>query len=117
MLVDLIRRIAALMVTLALIFGPGFDGAYAASMHATMASMSNGDMHSGGPCGGCGTAKAGMPVSSCSGACSCWAAFPPDGNFTFGALAAKIFVVGGARHISGRADAPDPYPPRTTDLS
>ena len=117
MAVDMIRRIAAFMVTLALMFGPGVNGAYAAAMDATMASVANGDTHSGGACGECGTAKAGISVSSCLGACSGFTAVSPESNVLVEASANGSFATGDACHISGRADAPEPYPPRTTDLN
>jgi len=117
MALDTIRRIAAVIVTLALFLGPVVSGAYAASMNATMTSMANGNMHPDGNCKDCGTQKGGMSASACFGACSGLTALSLERSVLFEVSANGSFIVSDARPISGRADAPDPYPPRTTDLS
>ncbi len=117
MAIELIRRIAVLLMAVALIFGPAVGGAYAASMDATIASVASADMHSSGMCGPCGTTKAGIPASSyLSAACCSLTAFPTNGNVVFNAPAESVLAKSDDHHMSGRADAPDPYPPRTTEI-
>jgi len=117
MALDLIRRIAAVVVALALILGPAMSGAYAASMDQTMTSMASGNMHPDGNCKDCGTHQRGMSASACFGACNGLAALSLQRSIVFEASANGSFTIGDAARISGRADAPDPYPPRTTDQS
>jgi len=118
MVIDMIRRIAAAVLSLALVFGPGVNGAYAASMGVITASTAIGDAHSTSTCNDCGTAKAGMSVAPCMVSyCSGLTAFPPESKFLAEAAPLAKFAVGDARHINGRTEAPDPYPPRTTILN
>ena len=118
MVVDLIRRIAAVAVSLALVLGPAAGGVYAASMGATMVSTATTDAHSTGACNDCGTTKSGMSVAACVATyCSSLTAFSTDTKFTFEVLSADTFASSGAGHVSGRAEAPEPYPPKAIILN
>ena len=118
MVVDLIRRIAAVAVSLALILGPAAGGAYAASMGATMVATTTIDAHSTGACSDCGTTKSGMSVAPCVASyCSGLTASSTDTKLAFEVLSADTFASSGAGHVSGRAEAPEPYPPKAIILN
>jgi hypothetical protein len=119
MLVETVRRISTLLVTLALVFGPAVNSVYAASMGAKMAVAASSDVHSPSKCDDCGAAKAGMSVGMCSAASYCGGltAFPSTGNAVFEPLPVGTLAPYNTRHMTGRADAPDPYPPKPTILS
>src|SRR6266508_3538152 len=70
MLFDMVRRICAALLTLALAFGPAVSSAHASSMGAKMTVAALSDMHSWGKCDDCGGSKGGMPVGACSMNCS-----------------------------------------------
>lgn len=116
MLCDAARRISAILVALALAFGPAGVVVNASSMSAKMAAVAaSGDMHSPGKCSDCDASKATMSGGVCSAAfCSGFIAFPP---VTSGAgldrVSADTFRYD-ARHLAGRVNPPDPYPPRPT---
>lgn len=117
-MVDLIRRIAVFAVSLALLLGPAWGVAYAACTSTTMGSIVTSDAHASGKCPDCGPTKSGMSAGACATAyCSGLTAFPPETKVSFDALPANMFLPGKARHVSGRAEAPDPYPPKTTILN
>jgi hypothetical protein len=102
-------------MTLALVFGPAVSSAYASSMGAKTTIAASSDAHSLGMCDDCGAAKAGM----CSAAsfCNGLTAFLPTGNTVFKPLAVDTLAPYVTRYLTGRAVAPDPYPPKPTILS
>jgi hypothetical protein len=115
---DLIRRIAILIVSLALVVGPTTGGAQAASMDPTMGSAVTNDAHSAGICTDCGTTKSGMSVAACmAGYCSGLTAFPVDTVMSFEVRPVDAFALYDARRISGQTEAPDPHPPKATILN
>lgn len=118
MLCDTARRISALLVALALVFGPAGVGVNASSMSAKMAAVAvSGDMHSPGKCSDCGASKATMSGAVCSAAfCGGFIAFPvaSHGGLDWVSADAPRYDV---RHLAGRVNPPDPYPPRPTILS
>lgn len=116
-MLDTVRRIAAILLSLALALGPGMSGAFASPENGKAAVMMSSDMHSFGKCNDCDGGKAAMPVATCSISCSGIMAFPP-GTMTVVPLletAAVGFVT--APNMTGRNIPPDPYPPRSTILS
>lgn len=116
MLSDVTRRIAAALVTLALVFGPGVNSVYASSMGAKMAVAASSDPHSPSNCGDCGAVKANL--SGCSVAyCSGVIAFPSVGTVVFDGLPADRLGSYDTRRMTGRVNPPDPYPPKPTILS
>lgn len=114
---DMIRRIAVALVSLSLLLGPGMAGVSAAPTATTMMSMGAGGMHSGGPCRHCGSSQMAMPNAACVAACGGLIAVAPDHGLKFDARPVDVFASARARDMMGRADAPDPYPPRTTSIS
>src|SRR5712692_1697901 len=117
MVPDLVRRISMVLVALALAFGPGGNGVYASSMGAKMAMAASSDAYSPSKCGDCGATKAGMLAGACSVAyCSGLTAFSFAASGIFDWPPADTLPFGDTRHLTGRADAPDPYPPRPTIL-
>jgi len=119
MLPDFVRRIAAVLLTLVFVFGPVANGVYAFSMGAKMTVTASSDAHSPSKCDDCGAAKGRMPAGTCSAAsyCSGPTTFPSANNAVFGPLPGNMLAPYDARHLTGSADAPDPYPPRTIILS
>ena len=116
-MLDTVRRIAAILLTLALALGPGMSGAFASPENGKAAVMMSSDMHSSGKCNDCDGGKAGMPGATCTISCSGIMVFPPG---TMAAVplpkAATVDFVA-ASHMTGRNIPPDPYPPRSTILS
>lgn len=117
MLCDVAHRISAILVTLALVFGPAATGAYASSMGAEMAVAAASEMHSPGKCSDCGASKTTMSGGVCSVAfCSGFTAFPVAGGAVFDWVADSLRSYS-TRDIAGRVIPPDPYPPRFTILN
>jgi hypothetical protein len=119
MLFDRVRLISAVLLTLALVVGPVTSGIHSVSMGAKMAMAASSDAHSPSKCDDCDAAKAGMSVGMCSAAsyCSGLAAFPSTENTVFAPLPVGTLAHYDTGHMAGRADAPDPYPPKPTILS
>lgn len=119
MLSDVARRIAAILLALALVFGPAGVGINASSMSVKMAAVAaSGDMHSSGKCSDCDASNATMSGGVCSAVfCSGFIAFPPvTSRAGLDWVSADTFRYD-ARHLAGRVSPPDPYPPRPTILS
>ena len=115
---DVARRIAAILVTLALVFGPAVAAVNASSMATKTAVAAASNMHSPGTCSGCGASKATMSGGVCSIAfCSGFTAFPVAIHAGLDWVLANTLVPYDARHMTGRAVPPNPYPPRPTILS
>ena len=111
----LVRRISAVVLALALAMGPAMYSVHASAMTAKMAVAASSDMHSPGKCDHCVAGKAGLSVNACSGFCSGLTAFSSTDNaVVFDQLPIDLFGPFGARKISGHADPPDPYPPRSS---
>jgi hypothetical protein len=55
-------------------------------------------------------------ISPCLGICGGLIALPSVPGGTTLAAVSAVFAMGADRHISGRAEPPEPYPPRTTDM-
>src|SRR5713101_7891012 len=107
MLVDMVRRIAAVLVTLALAFGPATSSVHASSMGAKMAVSASSATHSPSKCEDCGTAGAGMSGGLCSVNCSGLTAFFSADKAVFDWLPVDTREPYGARHGIGHADPPD----------
>lgn len=119
MVIGTVRRISALFLTLALVLGPAMGGAYASLGigKATVITVS-GDSHSPGKCNDCGSSKGGMPAGLCSPGTFCGAfAIPPVSHFVPERRPSRQALLFEHHYLIGRADAPDPYPPRPTILS
>jgi len=118
MVTDTVRRISALILALALVFGPAGGGVYASLGGAKAAVLTvSGNSHSPGNCDHCG-AKGGVPVGLCSSGAFCSSpAITPVDHFAPERPSAAQAVFYKPNQLTGRADAPDPYPPRFTILS
>jgi hypothetical protein len=116
MVIDTVRRISAVILALALVFGPAGGGVYASLGGVKAAVMvASGDSHSPGNCNDCGAGKGGIPAGLCSSVAFCSGfAITPAGHFTPERLPAGRALAYEAHYLTGRADAPDPYPPRST---
>ncbi len=115
-MLDMGRRIAAILLTLALTLGPGTGRMFASPDQGKAAVVMSSDMHSSGKCGDCEGSKAGMPAATCSISCSGIVAVLPG---TVAADRSPETVQGSiaVSHRVGRTIPPDPYPPRPTILS
>ena len=113
---DMVRRLSAVLVTLALAFGPGAGSVHASSMGAKMAMAASSATHSPSKCDDCG-AKGGMSGGACSVNCSGLTALFSADNAVFDRLPVETRGPYDTRHRTGHADPPDPYPPRPTILS
>lgn len=119
MVIDTVRRISAVILALALVFGPAGGGAYASlgGLKAAVMTASS-DSHSPGKCNDCGAGKGGISAGLCSSAAFCSGfAIPPVSHLVPERLLAGRALAYEAHHLTGRAQAPDPYPPRVTILS
>lgn len=117
MLIDTVRRIAAVLVALGLLFGPAAGSMHASSMSAKMVMSASNGTHSSGDCNDCGTAKAGMPIGACSAIyCGGLIAYLTADDIGSDWLPAKGFTPRDSRHVSGHVGPPDPYPPKPTIL-
>lgn len=115
---DVACRIAAILVALNLAFGPAGVGVYASPMAAKMtAATASSDTHSPSKCSDCGATKSTMSGGVCSAAfCSGFIAFLATGHVGLDSVSADRPRYD-ARHLAGRVNPPDPYPPRSTILS
>ncbi|MEH2506700.1 hypothetical protein V1290_005511 [Bradyrhizobium sp. AZCC 1578] len=118
MVTDTVRRFFALILALALVFGPAGGGLYASLAGAKAAVVTVSDnSHSPGNCDHCG-AKGGLPAGLCAlGAFCSSPAITPVDQFVPEQPSAAHAVFSKPNHLTGRAQAPDPYPPRSTILS
>jgi hypothetical protein len=114
-MLDMVRRIAVILLTLALAWGPGMSGALASPSSKASVMMSS-DMHPSGKCNDCGGSNAGMPLATCSISCSGIVAVAQGTMIASRqSRAVHSFVV--TSDMTGRNIPPDPYPPRPTILS
>jgi hypothetical protein len=115
-MLDTVRRIAAILLTLALALGPGMGGVLASPAGGKAVVTMSSDMHSSGKCDDCGGSKAGMPVATCSISCIGIMGLSKSPAVASRALpAVHGFVT--TSNMTGRNVPPDPYPPRPTSLS
>jgi len=118
MVIATVRRISAVILALVLVLGPASGGLYASMAGAKAAVVSvSGNSHSPGNCDHCG-GKGGLPAGPCSlGAFCSSPAIAPVDQFVPEQPSAALAVFPKPNHLTGRAQAPDPYPPRCTILS
>ncbi len=118
MQLEIRRRLSAVLLILALVFGPGATTVHAASMDAKMAGAASSDTHLPGNCEDCDTAKAGMSAGSCSVTyCGGLAISPTPGETAFSRVPASKLAFYDSRHLTQHVGPPDPGPPRPTILS
>ena len=112
------RRISAVILALVLVLGPAGGGWYASMAGAKVAVVTvSGNSHSPGSCDHCG-ANGGLPGGLCSSGAFCSSpAITPVGQFVPERPSAAQAVFYKPHHLMGRAQAPDPYPPRSNILS
>jgi hypothetical protein len=114
-----LRRFLVLVLSVVLATGGMAHVAHAANMGAKAVSvMSTGmpaDTSMPGECDGCGDQK-GMAAAICFAYCSTFVALPLA-TAEFHSVAASILPRSADVTLSGRADPPDPYPPRPADLT
>ena len=114
-----IRRILAALMAVFLAIGLSTHGLSGPNMitNSTMALASDmpmsGDMP--GKCDGCAGDEKGLAPAVCSAFCGTVIAFPVV--VVFFAVPAEILTPTGERIAVGRAEPPDPYPPRPIVLS
>ena len=112
MLMDVFRRISALVVAVSLVLGPAMPLVHASGMKAGMAATAEAGIHAPDRCDDCGGGtKAGMPVASCSVNCTGAIALPVG----IAALEPAPARTGGytaSADMIGHAARPDPRPPR-----
>jgi len=118
MVIATVRRISAVILALALVLGPAGGGLCASLAGAKAAVVTVSDnSHSPGNCDHCG-AKGAVPAGLCSSGAFCNSpAIPPVDQFVPEQPSAAHAVFSKPTHLTGRAQAPDPYPPRSTILS
>lgn len=114
---DTVRRIAAILLTVALALGPGMSGVFAAPDHGQSMVMMSSDMHSSGKCNDCDGGKAGMPATACSIGCSGIVAVAPDATAAVVPPSETVIALVAASDLTGRTIPPEPYPPRSTILN
>ncbi len=122
MLPEKARRISALLSALVLavglvthgLAGPdlGFKSAIAASDDMSMSS----DMPMTGKCDGCAGDERGMAPAACSAFCGAVISVPSV-IAVFDAVPIGTLGPSTGTIVTGHADPPDPYPPRTNILS
>ena len=113
MLFALVRRIPAVVLTLALVLGPATYSVHASVMGAKMAVAASSDMHSPGKCDDCG---GDVPVGACSVHCGGMTAVSP-GITVFEGTPVETHGYFTTRGMAGYDAPPDPYPPRPAVLS
>ena len=124
MLCEKTRRISALLSALVLAFGlvtHGFAGpemvVKSALTAATDMSMPmSGDTPMSGKCDGCAGDEKGVAPAACSAFCGAVIA-APSVTAVFDAVPIDTLGPSAGAIVTGRADPPDPYPPRPTILS
>jgi hypothetical protein len=122
MLYEKTHRISAVLMALVLAVGlvtHGFAGSdMAVKSEVTAASdmpVSN-DMPMSGKCDGCAGDEKGVASAACSAFCSAMIA-APSVVAVFDAVPIGTLGPSAEAIVTGRADTPDPYPPRPTILS
>jgi hypothetical protein len=122
MLFDKVRRIPALFAALVLAAGlvtHGFGGPdiIVGSAVSTASDMPmSSDMPMPGKCNGCAGHEKGVAPAACSAFCGAVIAIPLV-TVALDAVPAETLKPTAALGAIGRADPPDPYPPRPTILS
>jgi hypothetical protein len=118
MLSEAVRRISAVLLTLVLVLGPPAGGLHVSAMDAEMAVTALSDSHTPSNCDDCCGGKTSTPLSMCSATyCSGMTALPSSGGAEFHRLAVNARASYETHHLTGRTDAPDPYPPKFAILS
>ena len=116
MLFDVVRRLAAILLTVSLVLGPSVSSVHASSMDAKMVSSAVSNTHSSGMCGDCSGSQNTAPMVACSPYCTSVApAVLASSVFQFIQIAAHGYLP--SRDMAGRHVPPDPYPPRPAVLS
>jgi hypothetical protein len=116
------RRIPALLATLALAVGlvaHGFSGPdiIVKSATTTQSDMPiSGDMPMSGKCDGCAGSEKGLAPAACSAFCSAVFVLPTTAMVLY-AVPVETLRPASEQEAIGRADPPDPYPPRPAILS
>lgn len=116
-MLDTVRRIAAILLTVALALGPGMSGVFASPDHGQSVVMMSSDMHSSGKCNDCDGGKAGMPATTCSIGCSGIMAVAPEGMTPVVPPSEAVIGLVAASDPMGRTIPPEPYPPKSTILN
>jgi hypothetical protein len=117
-----IRRISTLLAALVLAVGlaaHGFAGPQTVVKSAVTATTDmpmSGDMPMPGKCNGCAGDEQGTAPAACSAFCSAMIAVP-SAAAVFAAIAIGTLGPSATPIVTGRADPPDPHPPRATILS
>ena len=116
-MLDTVRRIAAILLTVALALGPGMSGVFASPDHGQSMVMMSRDMHSSGKCNDCDGSKAGMLAATCSIGCSGIMAVAPGSTAAVVPPSETVIAVIAASDLTGRTIPPEPYPPRSNILN
>jgi hypothetical protein len=122
MSIEKIRRIPALLLALVLAAGlvghgvGGPDIVVKSTMTAASDAPMSSDMPMSGKCHGCAGDEKGVAPTACSAFCGTVTAVPSVAVILY-SVPAEILSPRAGPHVIGRADPPDPYPPRTTILS
>jgi hypothetical protein len=122
MLCEKTRRILALLSALVLALGlvtHGFAGPdmVVKSVVTAAADMPmSGNMPMSGKCNGCAGDETGVAPAACSAFCAAVIAVPSVAA-VFDAVPIETLVPSAGAIVTGRADPPDPYPPRPIILS
>jgi hypothetical protein len=117
-----IRRISTLLAAWILAAGlvaHGFGGPDIIVKSATTATHNmpmSGDMPMPGKCNGCAGDERGVALAACTAFCGVVIAVPLIAVVPY-AVPAEILSPTAGTDAIGRADSPDPYPPRPTILS
>jgi len=109
-----IWRISALLTTLVLVVGVATHGL--GVPEPTLKSATASDMPMPGKCNGCAGDEKGATPAACSAFCGTVIAVPLV-TVVFDAVPAETLNPTVAPDAIGRAEPPDPYPPRPTILS
>ena len=122
MLSQRIRRIPALLATLVLAVGlvaHGFsapDTIVKSAITAQSDMPVSGDMPMSGKCNGCASSEKGLAPAACSAFCSAVFVLPTQTGVLYAVPAETLHPTTELDAI-GRADPPDPYPPRPAIVS
>lgn len=117
-----IRRMSAVLMVLVLAAGlathglAGPDTIAKSNITAARDMPMSSDMPMQGKCDGCAGDEKGVAPAACSAFCSAVIAVPMVAVVLYGVPAEVLTPVAGPDAI-GRADPPDPYPPRPSILS
>ena len=114
-----IRRISAVLMAIVLTIGLSTHGLGGPNMITNSAEALASDMPTSGDmpgkCDGCAGDEKGLAPAVCSAFCGTVIALPVA--VVFFAVPAEILTPAGERIAVGRAEPPDPYPPRPIVLS